>query len=68
VFLNLFYSIAPFSVVGPEPDYRSRLRKDSAIIFPTRIPIRSQKFVKKRTRIWSHFSNSAVAGVCVVIF
>jgi len=29
--------------------------------------IRSQNFVKKRTRIRSHFSISAVAGVCVVI-
>jgi len=30
-------------------------------------PAQSQKFVKKGTRIRSHFSNSAVAGVCAVI-
>ena len=50
--------------VGPDPDYRSRLRKDSAFFFRTR----SQKFVKNQTRIRSHFSISEVAGVCVVIF
>ena len=49
--------------VGQDPDYRSRLRQDSALIFRTRI--RSQKFVKNRTR--SHFSISAVAGVCAII-
>jgi len=35
--------------VGPDPDYRSRLRPDSAILFRTRIRTRSQKFVKNRT-------------------
>jgi len=51
--------------VGPDPDYRSRLRLDSAFFFRTRIRTWSQKFVKNRTR--SHFSISAVAGVCAVI-
>jgi len=52
--------------VGPDPDYRSRLRQDSAFFFRTRIRTRSQKFVKNRTR--SHFSISAVAGVCGHVF
>ena len=39
--------------LGPDPDYRSRLPQDSAV------------FVL--TRIRSHFSISALAGVCVVI-
>jgi len=30
------------SEVGPDPDYRSRLRQDSAFFFRTRIRIRSQ--------------------------
>jgi len=53
--------------LGPDPDYRSRLPQDSAVFVLTRI--RSQKFVKNRTRtrIRSHFSISALAGVCVVI-
>jgi len=50
--------------VEPDPDYRSRLRRDSAFFFKTRIRTRSQKFVKSRTRIRSHFSISAVARVC----
>ena len=49
--------------VGPDPECRSRLRKDSAFFFRTR----SQKFVKNRTRNRSHFAISAVAEVCVVI-
>jgi len=52
--------------VEPDPDYRRRLRRVSAFFFRTRIRKRSQKFVKNRTR--SHFSISAVAGVCAVIF
>ena len=48
-----------------DPECRNRLRQDSAFFVRTRI--RSQNFVKNRTRIWSHFSISAVAGVCVVI-
>jgi len=50
-------------VCKADPDYRSRLRQDSAFFFRTRT--RSQKFVKNRTR--SHFSISAGAGVCAVI-
>jgi len=47
------------------PRIRSRrLRQDSAFSFRTRI--RSQKYVKKRSR--SHFSISAAAEVCVVTF
>jgi len=42
--------------LGPDPGFRSRLRKDSAFFFRTRIRARSQKFGKNRTRIWSHFS------------
>jgi len=45
----------------------SRLWRDSAFFFRTRIRTWSQKFVKNRTRIWSHFSISAAAGVCEVI-
>jgi len=51
--------------LGPDPDYWSRLPQDSAVFVLTRI--RSQKFVKNRTRIPSHISISALAGVCVVI-
>jgi len=51
--------------VGPDPDYRSRLWQDFTLFSRTRT--RSQKFVKKRTRARSHFSSSAVAGVCAVI-
>jgi len=51
--------------VGPDPEYRSRLRQDSAFFLRTRT--RSQKIKKKRTRIRSHFSISAIVGVCVVI-
>ena len=51
----------PGPEVGPDPDYQSRLRQDSAFFFRTQ----SQKFVKDRTR--SHFSISAVEGVCAVI-
>ena len=51
--------------LGQDPDYRSRLRQASEVFVLTRI--RSKKFVKKRTRIRSHFSISALAGVCVVI-
>ena len=47
--------------VGPGPYYRGRLRQDSAFFF--RIRSRSQKFVKKRTRIRCHFSISAVESV-----
>ena len=47
--------------VGPDPDYRSRLRQDSAFFFRTW----SKKFVKNRIRC--HFFISGVAGVCVVI-
>jgi len=39
--------------VGPDPEYWSRLRQDSALFFWTRT--QSQKFRKKRTRIRSHF-------------
>jgi len=53
------------SEVGPDPDNRSRFQQDSAFFLWTRI--RRKKFVKNRTRIWNHFSISAVAGVCVVI-
>jgi len=45
-----------------DPECRSRLRKDSAFFFRTRIRTRSQKFGKNRNR--SHFSIRAVAGVC----
>jgi len=57
--------LLPESEVGPDPVYRSRLRQDSAFCFRTRI--RSQNLVKHPTRIWSHISISAVAGVCVAI-
>ena len=50
--------------VGPDPDYRSRLPQDSAFFLWTQS--RSQKFGKNRAR--SHFSISAVAGVCVGIY
>ena len=49
--------------VAMDPECRSRLRQDSSFFFRTR----SKKFVKNRIRIRSHFSLSAVAGVCVVI-
>ena len=49
--------------VGPDPDYRSQLRQNSAFFLRTRV--RSQKFGKNRTRC--QLSISAVAGVCVVI-
>jgi len=52
--------------VGPDPDYRSRLRLDSAFFFRSQIRTRSQKFVENRIRNRSHFSISAVAGVCAV--
>jgi len=45
-----------------DPECRNRHQKDSAFFFRTRI----QRSVKNRTR--SHFSISAVAGVCVIIF
>jgi len=48
-------------------DFRSRLWQDAAFFLRTRIRTHSQKFGKKRTRTRSHFSISAVAGVCVVI-
>jgi len=41
--------------------------QDSAFLFRSRIRTWSPKFVKNRTRTRSHFSISAVAGVCVVI-
>jgi len=47
------------------PWIRSRLRQHLAFFF--RIRIRSNKFVKTRTRIRSHFSISAAAGVCLII-
>ena len=47
--------------VASDSEWRSRLRQDSAFFFLTR----SQKHVKIRTR--SHFSISAVTGVCVVM-
>jgi len=53
------------SEVGPDPANWSRLRQDSAFFLWTQIGTPSQKFVKNRTR--SHFSSSAVAGVCAVI-
>jgi len=46
---------------------RSRLRQDSAFFFRLRIRTRNKKFGKNRSRIRSHFSISAVAGVCVDI-
>jgi len=46
--------------LGMDPECRSRLWQDSAFFLRTR----SQKFVKNRIR--SHFSISAIAGVCVV--
>jgi len=46
--------------VATDPECPSRLRQDSAFFFW----IRSQKFVKNRTR--SHFLFSEGAGVCVV--
>ena len=49
--------------VAMDAECRSRLRQDYAFFVRTRI--RSQIFVKKRTQ--SHFSISAVAGVCVAI-
>jgi len=49
--------------VGPDLDNQSRHQLDSAFFFRTR----SQKFGKNQTWIQSHFSISAVAGVCVVI-
>ena len=48
-----------------DPECRSQLRQDLASFF--RIRTRSQKYVKKQTRIRSNFSIVAVAGVCVVI-
>jgi len=46
--------------VATDPEWPSRLWQDSGFFFW----IRSQTFVKNRTR--SHFLFSAVAGVCVV--
>ena len=51
--------------VGPDPEYWIQFRQDSAFFFRTRNRTGHQKFVKNRTR--SHFSISAVAGVCAVI-
>ena len=59
----LRFRAACVAEVGPDPGYRSPLRQDSAFFF--RIRTRSQKFVKNRIR--SHYSISAVAGVCAVI-
>jgi len=49
------------SEVGPDPECRSRLRRDSSFFFQAR----SQKF--GRNRIRNHFSISEGAGVNVVI-
>jgi len=38
-------AIAPVAEVGPDPDYRSRLRQDSDFFFRTRIRTCSEKFV-----------------------
>ena len=57
--------LGSLSEVSPDPEFRSQLRQDSAFFFRTWI--RSQKFLKNRTKILSHISISAVTGVYVVI-
>jgi len=63
--ITQFFSVpeGPTPEVATDSECRSRLRKDPAFCFQTRR--RSQKFLKNRTWILSHFSFSA-AGVCVV--
>jgi len=56
------------SEVGPDPDYRSRLRQDSVFFFRTRTRFWSQNIVQNWTHEKPDFSISAVAGVCAVIF
>ena len=53
--------------VAPDPECGSQIWQDSVFFVQTRIRPRIKKFVKNRTRIQSHFSISALAGVCVVI-
>ena len=53
--------------VAMDPECRSRLQQDSAFFFRTLTRIRSKKCVNNRTRIRSHFSISAAAGVCAVV-
>ena len=64
-------SDAHFSSGVSQRCHRIRVPKstpqDSAFLFRFRIRTWSPKFVKNRTRTRSHFSISAVAGVCVVI-
>jgi len=50
--------------VAMDPECCGRPRQDSAF-YRIRIRYRSEKFFEKRTRIWSHFSFSAIAGVRV---
>jgi len=51
-FHNFAYKVAE---VGPDPDYRSRLREDPAFFFRNRDPDRESKIWENRTRIRSHF-------------
>jgi len=46
-----------------DPECQCQVQQDSEFFRRTR----SQKFVKKQTRIPSHLSVSAIAGVCVLI-
>jgi len=48
-----------------DPECRGRLRQDSGFFCRTRIRTQSQNFVKNQTRVRSHFSITAVAGVYV---
>jgi len=74
-YLNLFSPIVRslailqrHIITSPDNQRWGRIRitgVDSGKIFLSdQDPARSQKFVKNRTRIRSHFSISAVAGVC----
>jgi len=64
---NHCFRICYMPEVRLDPEYRSQLWQDSAFFSRTQNQSWSQKFKKKRTRTWSHFWISAVAGVCVVI-
>ena len=59
--------LCSISEVGPDPEYQSRLQKDSAFLLWTLIRTRIQKFGEKTDPDRSHFSISTVTGVCVVI-
>ena len=62
--LRLFKTFAiVYGRGGTGSGYRSGLRRDYAFFFR----MRSQKFLRNRTRMRSHFSVSGVAGVCAVI-